>query len=414
MKLCWENLENIKLSYPAKNSARTEPELALYTVSGKFSIFKCFIEVVDHCEYCGESFLKPSTQTKFNLCDDECRKSLMEERAFGRQVLRYLKSKNTVKIRADKRKKKMAQIKLPYNTVSYHTANSSLGPYGKEIRRAKDDCRLAEIKCDNPECNEWIQLTKYQYDHLKHSIYGNRDEISNNTNIYCGHSCRKHCRGNLSIDELLMDDLWKAGHYKEAYEIKQRISPYKPVEVVIKCKLAKQYKKPKRKWKKKKKTTAPHYSMKIKCGLPKELKVRKRERKAAVYREYMKTDEYKNKHRQQIKDRYEKIKREDPKRHTLNKLLYYSRARSKQKGFKNHDLTYEWLAQQVANNCPKTGIEFRYKPSKYRDPYAPSIDRIDNNKGYTKENCQVVIWAYNCAKATWSDELLYIILKKVI
>lgn len=63
-----------------------------------------------------------------------------------------------------------------------------------------------------------------------------------------------------------------------------------------------------------------------------------------------------------------------------------------------------------AGICQATGRAFDMGPppeGRRSNPFAPSIDRIDNNVGYIKENIQVVVWAYNLAKGEWStNELL--------
>lgn len=46
-----------------------------------------------------------------------------------------------------------------------------------------------------------------------------------------------------------------------------------------------------------------------------------------------------------------------------------------------------------------------------RKPFAPSIDRIDNEKGYTAENCRVVCLAANIAMNTWGEGVLLTMLK---
>lgn len=61
--------------------------------------------------------------------------------------------------------------------------------------------------------------------------------------------------------------------------------------------------------------------------------------------------------------------------------------------------------------CDVTGIYFDFEsPTEtVKNPYAPSIDRKDSTKGYTKENTQIVIWQYNLMKGEISEkELLQI------
>ena len=74
------------------------------------------------------------------------------------------------------------------------------------------------------------------------------------------------------------------------------------------------------------------------------------------------------------------------------------------------DLDVEWLENIIIHGrCIKTGIKFVIDSPKkgkgYRNPYGPSLDRIDShNPDYTYENVNVVVWAYNNAMATWDDE----------
>lgn len=88
-------------------------------------------------------------------------------------------------------------------------------------------------------------------------------------------------------------------------------------------------------------------------------------------------------------------------------LLSNAKRRAKAKGIP-FNLTKEWMAEQLrSGECPRTGCEFDYDPmpkAGEHNPFAPSIDRIDSSKGYTMDNTQIVIWGYNTAKHTWSDE----------
>lgn len=53
--------------------------------------------------------------------------------------------------------------------------------------------------------------------------------------------------------------------------------------------------------------------------------------------------------------------------------------------------------------CEKTGIKLILDDLIY-NPYAPSIDRIDNNKGYTNDNIQITCMIYNFCKNKFTDE----------
>ena len=64
------------------------------------------------------------------------------------------------------------------------------------------------------------------------------------------------------------------------------------------------------------------------------------------------------------------------------------------------DLDLNWLKQNVQKGCNLTGIQFKFK-NKFKtlsNPYVPSIDRRNPKKGYTKRNCQVILWGINAAK----------------
>jgi hypothetical protein len=77
-------------------------------------------------------------------------------------------------------------------------------------------------------------------------------------------------------------------------------------------------------------------------------------------------------------------------------------ARHSKKGPFEFTLTLEWVEEHLASGvCEVSGHPLGKLSS--RDPWAPSIDRIDSGKGYTPENCQVVCWIYNRAKGADSD-----------
>jgi hypothetical protein len=67
-------------------------------------------------------------------------------------------------------------------------------------------------------------------------------------------------------------------------------------------------------------------------------------------------------------------------------------------------------------HCELTGLPFDLSrpKGKGKNPYAPSVDRISSDKGYTKNNVRVVLWAVNAALSESSDEEMLPILKAMV
>lgn len=93
----------------------------------------------------------------------------------------------------------------------------------------------------------------------------------------------------------------------------------------------------------------------------------------------------------------------------LVKAMQRARKRAEIKGF-DFDLTREWLFERLrASNCrcEVTNIPFQTKTDTdaYRCPYSLSIDRIDNARGYTKDNVRLVLVALNIMLSEWGEEV---------
>jgi hypothetical protein len=114
-----------------------------------------------------------------------------------------------------------------------------------------------------------------------------------------------------------------------------------------------------------------------------------------------------------------KYRKESPDIFITRRLFFGSRTRSKIKKI-DFDLTQEWILEKIRNGiCPVTGITFYIdaSPSKHggaQFPFAPSLDRIDSNKGYTKENTQVVVWIYNAAKSSFTHNDVLTLAKSIV
>ena len=94
----------------------------------------------------------------------------------------------------------------------------------------------------------------------------------------------------------------------------------------------------------------------------------------------------------------------------LQGLLNASRARARAKG-REHTLTKQDLLDLYPedNKCPIFGIELEWNGSGFRET-SPSIDRIDSNKGYTKDNVQIISWKANRIKGYASVEDIEVLL----
>ena len=104
------------------------------------------------------------------------------------------------------------------------------------------------------------------------------------------------------------------------------------------------------------------------------------------------------------------------KRGRVKSMMKTARRRSNKFGEKPH-ITEEFLLELLEPGvCSVTGIAFCYEPVKnYKcNPYAPSIDRIDSNVGYIKQNVRMVIWQYNLMKGEISDSELLLICERLV
>jgi hypothetical protein len=64
--------------------------------------------------------------------------------------------------------------------------------------------------------------------------------------------------------------------------------------------------------------------------------------------------------------------------------------------------------------CELSGIKFEFESNYKRNPLRPSIDRIDNNIGYEKNNIRIVCVWINNALNEWGEILLEKMSRKYI
>jgi hypothetical protein len=92
------------------------------------------------------------------------------------------------------------------------------------------------------------------------------------------------------------------------------------------------------------------------------------------------------------------------------RTLAHKRSECRRKGL-DFDLTKDWIVNHIKGSCEMTGLDFRHiKTSDTKgvgksgpDPYSPSIDRINPRKGYTMDNCRMVLNCVNVFKQQMND-----------
>lgn len=92
------------------------------------------------------------------------------------------------------------------------------------------------------------------------------------------------------------------------------------------------------------------------------------------------------------------------------KMLVNATGRTKKKGMESSidvDTIIDMLRRQ-SFRCAVTllpfDLEWRKKSGAARNAFAPSLDRIDNSLGYSRENCRIVLSAVNYAMNEWGLE----------
>ena len=98
-----------------------------------------------------------------------------------------------------------------------------------------------------------------------------------------------------------------------------------------------------------------------------------------------------------------------PKYYWLNKMLC-------KKGLSSKDRLELLQTMKIPDKCPALGIELDYEGSggngwRGRSENSPSIDRINSNIGYNKNNIQILSWRANRIKNDSTPEELLLIYK---
>lgn len=94
-------------------------------------------------------------------------------------------------------------------------------------------------------------------------------------------------------------------------------------------------------------------------------------------------------------------------------MLRTCKQRSKLKGL-DFNLDWDWAKDRWTGRCELSNIEFIISSNQGPTPFGPSVDRIDNSKGYTKDNCRFILLALNSMKGQGTDQDMFIIAEALI
>lgn len=115
-------------------------------------------------------------------------------------------------------------------------------------------------------------------------------------------------------------------------------------------------------------------------------------------------------------DRKKAAKRSAEKHYQSLKGRATSLLRSAKRSPDGCTLTLDWIIAGIRRGyCAVTGVQFDLTnqhqkiSGRAKNPYAPSLDRVNPKGSYSPENTRVVIWQYNMMKGELTDhEVLWI------
>lgn len=97
-------------------------------------------------------------------------------------------------------------------------------------------------------------------------------------------------------------------------------------------------------------------------------------------------------------------------------LLYSCRKSAKARGLEC-SLTLEQvieLARPMVCSVTKLPLRWDKEGDSFRNPWAPSIDRLDNSRGYHPDNVRLVCCAFNIMRSDFSDDVVRTLARAVV
>jgi hypothetical protein len=100
----------------------------------------------------------------------------------------------------------------------------------------------------------------------------------------------------------------------------------------------------------------------------------------------------------------------NPDKLRAQRLWGNAHKRAKELGWPKPDFNTDWIYKKIIEGyCEVTGIPFDLTSitrisNHAKNPWVPSIDRIDSSKPYLKDNVQIVVFMYNVCKSEFTHE----------
>ena len=100
----------------------------------------------------------------------------------------------------------------------------------------------------------------------------------------------------------------------------------------------------------------------------------------------------------------------NPEKLRAHRLYGNATKRAKVMGWQKPDFDCLWIYEKIKNGyCEVTGIKFDLETqfnfsAHAKNPYVPSLDRIDSSKPYSKDNVKLVVYMHNMCKSEFSHD----------
>ena len=395
--ICYDELSkhDIRIPYTPKYGINI-PFLSLWEGVPTYKTKTCVLEECV-CEICGQEFLQ-AYGSKIKLCSKECSTELSIWNA--EWLSRKLKAQNRPKIVVSQKylldKKTSHQVKAKRyfelqelgKTRPLYDRYLNLVPYYPIIRNPKEpDVLLA--KCAYCDCYYEPKLSTLKQ--IRSFVNGENSKKLSST-LFCSINHAKKFYSEMNKFKKVWQEKFKPKKDNTILIIKWyanlRKRQNRIAQIILKNKRVKE------------REIKRHITAE-------ELRLR------SLLRNKRPTDpeELRQYNTSKALARINNLKANAPKTFKLSKLLYYSRVRAKEKGLIN-ELTIEWLEDKVKTGlCELTKLPFDYNPAIQRNPFGPSIDRINIKEGYTPENCRIVLWVVNAGLGHYTEKDLYTICK---